>query len=168
MQKHSWEQCCRLLSGLLLGAGLGCVLCLVPSPLRLLVLAGLAPLLPPGACLGCGLGASGLLLLKWVERRSTSPRSGDNPPRSERGTALSTRTPIVIGRRYGLTFLWVRLLARGAASARRRAPGGRNERHSLPPVWRSCPSIRAAALRALSPSFPSNVLPLDRRWTRGQ
>lgn len=108
MQKQSWERWWTLLSSLLLGAGLGCVLCLVPSPLRLLVCACLAPLLPLGACLGCGLGASGLLLLKWAEHRSIFPETADEPLPLERGSAATLRVPHTMRWQHGLTFLRVR------------------------------------------------------------
>lgn len=111
MHKRSWERWGALMSSLLLGAGLGCVLCLVPSPLRLLVLAGLTPLLLLGAWLGCGLGASGLLLCKWIEHRAThqQPRlpldlaTDDFPPAGYQDVAPS-RAPACIHQRHGLTF----------------------------------------------------------------
>jgi len=111
MQKRSWERRGALVSSVLLGAGLGCVLCLVPSPLRLLVLAGLTPLLFLGAWLGCGLGAGGLLLLTWIEHRAThqGPRlpldlaTDDSPPDGHQEVAPS-RAPACIRRRHGLTF----------------------------------------------------------------
>lgn len=107
MHKRSWERWGALVSSLLLGAGLGCVLCLVPSPLRLLVLAGLTPLLLLGAWLGCGLGAGGLLLFKWIERRCPSPLVAGNPLPPERREEANLRTPRFIRLRHSLIFLRV-------------------------------------------------------------
>jgi hypothetical protein len=153
MQKRSWERRGALVSSVLLGAGLGCVLCLVPSPLRLLVLAGLTPLLLLGAWLGCGLGASGLLLLRWYEYRAThqGPRlpldlaTDDSPPDGHQEGAPS-RAPACIRRRHGLTFQRVRHAWRVVQPA----PGDtplEEEAHGIPCHQCGVPAPRAALLR---------------------
>lgn len=153
MEKRSWERWGGLLSGLLLGAGLGCVLCLVPSPLRLFVLAGLTPFLLLGAWLGGGLGASGLLLLRWYERRAArqGPRlpldlaTGDPPP-PEHQEAITSRAPALIHGRHGLTFQRVRHAWRVVQPAPADAPQ-EEETSSIPCRRCGTPAPRAALLR---------------------